>query len=108
MEMKPNAEMVIKSTISVGYNLSLCVKYAKKFKNPPALAGKEFNLLLSPEFLHESKTLYDYPYPSRIIVGITELKNGIYFLGSKVVNNLKEFKKTESSHHNQPLRLVSE
>ena len=61
--------MVIKSTIPVGYCRSLYVKYAKVFRDTPALQGKKFNLLFSPEFLRESKALYDNLYPSRIIVG---------------------------------------
>lgn len=69
LEVNPDAIMVIKSTIPVGYCRSLYVKYAEKFKNTPALQGKKFNLLFSPEFLRESKALYDNLYPSRIIVG---------------------------------------
>ena len=69
LEVNPDAVMVIKSTIPVGYCRSLYVKYAEKFRNTPALAGKKFNLLFSPEFLRESKALYDNLYPGRIIVG---------------------------------------
>ena len=69
LDVNPDAVMVIKSTIPVGYCRSLYVKYAEKFKNTPALQGKKFNLLFSPEFLRESKALYDNLYPSRIIVG---------------------------------------
>ena len=69
LEVNPDAVMVIKSTIPVGYCRSLYVKYAEKFRSTPALAGKKFNLLFSPEFLRESKALYDNLYPSRIIVG---------------------------------------
>lgn len=69
LEVNPNAVMVIKSTIPVGYTRSLYVKYALKFLTDPALKGKHFNLLFSPEFLRESKALYDNLYPSRIIVG---------------------------------------
>ena len=69
LEMNPDAVMVIKSTIPVGYCRSLYVKYAKVFRDTPALQGKKFNLLFSPEFLRESKALYDNLYPSRIIVG---------------------------------------
>ena len=61
--------MVIKSTIPVGYTRSLYVKYTLKFLYKPELQGKKFNLLFSPEFLRESKALYDNLYPSRIIVG---------------------------------------
>lgn len=69
LEVNPDAVMVIKSTIPVGYCRSLYVKYAKVFRETPALQGKKFNLLFSPEFLRESKALYDNLYPSRIIVG---------------------------------------
>ena len=69
LEVNPNAVMVIKSTIPVGYCRSLYCRYAIKFMTTPSLAGKKFNLLFSPEFLRESKALYDNLYPSRIIVG---------------------------------------
>lgn len=76
LEVNPDAVMVIKSTIPVGYCRSLYVKYAEKYRTTPALAGKKFNLLFSPEFLRESKALYDNLYPSRIIVGYPKLING--------------------------------
>lgn len=76
LEVNPDAVMVIKSTIPVGYCRSLYVKYAEKFHSTPALAGKKFNLLFSPEFLRESKALYDNLYPSRIIVGYPKLIKG--------------------------------
>lgn len=76
LEVNPDTVMVIKSTIPVGYCRSLYVKYAEKFANTPALAGKKFNLLFSPEFLRESKALYDNLYPSRIIVGIPKVIKG--------------------------------
>ena len=77
LEVNPDAVMVIKSTIPVGYCRSLYVKYAEKFRTSPALAGKKFNLLFSPEFLRESKALYDNLYPSRIIVGFPKLIAGL-------------------------------
>ena len=70
LQYNPDAVMVIKSTIPVGYCRSLYVKYAQRFATDPALQGKKFNLLFSPEFLRESKALYDNLYPSRIIVGV--------------------------------------
>ncbi len=70
LKINPDAIMVIKSTIPVGYCRSLYVKYQTRFATDPALQGKHFNLLFSPEFLRESKALYDNLYPSRIIVGI--------------------------------------
>ncbi|HJG76347.1 nucleotide sugar dehydrogenase, partial [Phocaeicola barnesiae] len=76
LEVNPDAVMVIKSTIPVGYCRSLYVKYAEKFRSTPALAGKKFNLLFSPEFLRESKALYDNLYPSRIIVGFPKFIDG--------------------------------
>ena len=76
LEVNPDAVMVIKSTIPVGYCRNLYVKYAEKFKNTPALSGKKFNLLFSPEFLRESKALYDNLYPSRIIVGFPKFIDG--------------------------------
>lgn len=66
LEVNPDAIMVIKSTIPVGYTRNLYVKYAKK-------GVKKFNLLFSPEFLRESKALYDNLYPSRIIVGYPKI-----------------------------------
>lgn len=73
LEVNPDAVMVIKSTIPVGYTRSLYVRYALKFASTPALQGKKFNLLFSPEFLRESKALYDNLYPSRIIVGYPKI-----------------------------------
>ena len=72
LSVNPNAVMVIKSTIPVGYCRSLYVKYARK-------GFKKFNLLFSPEFLRESKALYDNLYPSRIIVGYPKIINNDQF-----------------------------
>ena len=66
LQVNPNAVMVIKSTIPVGYTRSLYVRYANK-------GVKRFNLLFAPEFLRESKALYDNLYPSRIIVGVPKI-----------------------------------
>ena len=70
LQYNTDAVIVIKSTIPVGYTRSLYLKYAQRFAQDEALKGKKFNLLFSPEFLRESKALYDNLYPSRIIVGI--------------------------------------
>ncbi len=69
LKVNPDATMVIKSTIPVGYTRSLYVKYAAK-------GVKKFNLLFSPEFLRESKAFYDNLYPSRIIVGYPKMMPG--------------------------------
>ena len=76
LEVNPEAVMVIKSTIPVGYCRSLYVKYARKFAQMGPLADgkrREFRLLFSPEFLRESKALYDNLHPSRIIVGYPKM-----------------------------------
>ena len=72
LRVNPDAIMVIKSTIPVGYCRSLYVKYAER-------GVKHLNLLFSPEFLRESKALYDNLYPSRIIVGTPKMMNGSCF-----------------------------
>ena len=90
LKVNPEAVMVIKSTIPVGYTRSLYVKYAKRFNllqaessdglaqsMPRRQEGRaKLNLLFSPEFLRESKALYDNLYPSRIIVGIPKMMAG--------------------------------
>ncbi|WP_290376068.1 nucleotide sugar dehydrogenase [Muribaculum intestinale] len=86
LEVNPDAVMIIKSTIPVGYCRSLYMKYAAK-------GVKKFNLLFSPEFLRESKALYDNLYPSRIIVGIPKLIDDPRFTEEneaiKTIANLK-------------------
>ncbi len=90
LEVNPDAVMIIKSTIPVGYCRSLYMKYAAK-------GVKKFNLLFSPEFLRESKALYDNLYPSRIIVGIPKLIDDPRFTDEneviKAIANLTELDK---------------
>ena len=81
LSVNPQATMVIKSTIPVGYCRSLYVKYAQKFRAMGPLPGGEprkLRLLFSPEFLRESKALYDNLYPSRIIVGYPKMMSAEY------------------------------
>ena len=73
LDVNPNATMIIKSTIPVGYCRSLYVKYAKVFKEKGWDATHKLRLLFSPEFLRESMALYDNLYPSRIIVGYPKM-----------------------------------
>ena len=73
LEVNPEATMIIKSTIPVGYCRSLYVKYAKVFKEKGWDTDRKFRLLFSPEFLRESMALYDNLYPSRIIVGYPKM-----------------------------------
>ena len=73
LSVNPDAVMVIKSTIPVGYTRSLYVKYAKVFAEKGWNKDRKFRLLFSPEFLRESKALYDNLYPSRIIVGYPKM-----------------------------------
>ena len=75
LECGSEATMVIKSTIPVGYTRSLYVKYARLFKERGYDTTRKLRLLFSPEFLRESKALYDNLYPSRIIVGYPKMIN---------------------------------
>lgn len=101
LDVNPDAVMVIKSTIPVGYCRSLYVKYAERFKTDAKLQGKKFNLLFSPEFLRESKALYDNLYPSRIIVGYPKFIDGMdkenEAINAIAGNNLEEKAKTFAS-----------
>ena len=77
LEVNPETTMVIKSTIPVGYCRSLYVKYARIFKEHGYDTTRKLRLLFSPEFLRESKALYDNLYPSRIIVGYPKMLKGL-------------------------------
>ena len=92
LKVNPNAVMVIKSTIPVGYTRSLYVKYKAK-------GFKKFNLLFSPEFLRESKALYDNLYPSRIIVGIPKMMGEEYREENEAIKALTDLDwLTEKAH----------
>lgn len=93
LEVNSDAVMVIKSTIPVGYTRNLYLKYAQK-------GVKKFNLLFSPEFLRESKALYDNLYPSRIIVGYPKIINKPEFEAEnnaiKSITDVEKLKKAAS------------
>ena len=92
LKVNPDAVMVIKSTIPVGYTRSLYVKYQQK-------GIKKFNLLFSPEFLRESKALYDNLYPSRIIVGIPKMMGEDYKEENEAIKALTDLEwLTEKAH----------
>ena len=93
LRVNPDAVMVIKSTIPVGYCRSLYLKYADK-------GCCKFNLLFSPEFLRESKALYDNLYPSRIIVGIPKLlPNEKFSAENEAISKIADFPKLKVAAH---------
>lgn len=98
LRVNPDAVMVIKSTIPVGYCRSLYVKYQSRFATDSSLRGKHFNLLFSPEFLRESKALYDNLYPSRIIVGVPKLL-GKFDEENKAIQAVADFPRLEEAAH---------
>lgn len=93
LDVNPDAVMVIKSTIPVGYCRSLYVKYA-------ARGVKRLNLLFSPEFLRESKALYDNLYPSRIIVGVPKMiDDGRFAEENAAIKVIADMPKLEEAAH---------
>ena len=98
LKYNPDAVIVIKSTIPVGYCRNLYVKYAKRFASEESLKGKHFNLLFSPEFLRESKALYDNLYPSRIIVGIPKYIEQ-FDEENQAIQAIADFDKLEKAAH---------
>lgn len=98
LDINPDAVMVIKSTIPVGYCRSLYVKYQQRFATDKSLAGKHFNLLFSPEFLRESKALYDNLYPSRIIVGYPKQIEK-FADENAAINSIADVKRLEDAAH---------
>ena len=93
LDVNPDAVMVIKSTIPVGYCRSLYVKYAAK-------GVKRLNLLFSPEFLRESKALYDNLYPSRIIVGVPKMMDdGRFAEENAAIKAIADMPKLEEAAH---------
>ena len=100
LEVNPDATMVIKSTIPVGYCRSLYVKYAQRFKESPEMEGRKLNLLFSPEFLRESKALYDNLYPSRIIVGYPKMMDdGRFGEENAAIRAIADVPKLEEAAH---------
>ena len=100
LSVNPDAVMVIKSTIPVGYCRSLYVKYVDRFATDATLVGKKFNLLFSPEFLRESKALYDNLYPSRIIVGYPKLiENGMFEEENVAIRTIADVSMLEKAAH---------
>ena len=91
LRVNPNAVMVIKSTIPVGYCRNLYVKYAQQ-------GVKQLNLLFSPEFLRESKALYDNLYPSRIIVGYPKIMDSTRFgVENDAINSIADVRMLEQA-----------
>ena len=106
LSVNPDAFMVIKSTIPVGYCRTLYVRYALKFASTPELRDKKFNLLFSPEFLRESKALYDNLYPSRIIVGYPKIIDNQEFTEENAAINAFGNPKAEEYAHTFASLLV--
>ena len=102
LSVNPNAVMVIKSTIPVGYCRNLYVKYAKKLKTNDSKTNDflKFHLLFFPEFLRESKALYDNLYPSRIIAGIPKIIDDLRFAEeNEAIKAVADLSKLEEAAH---------
>lgn len=102
LSVNPNAVMVIKSTIPVGYCRNLYVKYAKKLKTNDSKTNDflKFHLLFFPEFLRESKALYDNLYPSRIIAGIPKIIDDPHFTEeNEAIKSVADLPKLEEAAH---------
>ena len=98
LEVNPEATMIIKSTIPVGYCRSLYVKYANIFKEKGWDTTRKFRLLFSPEFLRESKALYDNLYPSRIIVGYPKINAKGNAEENEAINAIADNHLEEAAH----------
>lgn len=100
LSVNPSAVMVIKSTIPVGYCRHLYAKYAQRFATDETLKGHKFNLLFSPEFLRESKALFDNLYPSRIIVGIPKhIEEAEEAAANQAIQTIADMEKLQNAAH---------
>ena len=107
LSVNPSAVMVIKSTIPVGYCRHLYAKYAQRFMMDETLKDHKFNLLFSPEFLRESKALYDNLYPSRIIVGVPKyIEEAEEFAANQAIQTIADIEKLENAAHTFAQLLV--
>ena len=107
LSVNPSAVMVIKSTIPVGYCRHLYAKYAQRFLTDETLKDHKFNLLFSPEFLRESKALYDNLYPSRIIVGVPKhIEEAEEFAANQAIRAIADMEKLQNAAHTFAQLLV--
>ncbi|MDO5490114.1 MAG: UDP binding domain-containing protein [Bacteroidaceae bacterium] len=107
LSVNPDAVMVIKSTIPVGYCRSLYARYAQRFATDARLQGKKFNLLFSPEFLRESKALYDNLYPSRIIVGVPKyIEDAEGETANQAIRTIADMERLQNAAHTFAQLLV--
>ena len=107
LSVNPSAIMVIKSTIPVGYCRHLYAKYAQCFATDETLKDHKFNLLFSPEFLRESKALFDNLYPSRIIVGVPKhIEEAEEFVANQAIQAIADMEKLQNAAHTFAQLLV--